>query len=127
MGKVMMCPKCGHGVETPHKYQVSAWRRLRCQNCKAKLEPVYSRAPLLIAQLGMVPSAFFPAMRLFGFRPGLFWIGFAFGVFIAALIAVGIFWLWESRHPRLKIGKERKPEIVLNLNLKSPENIKNLQ
>ena len=29
--------------------------------------------------------------------------------------------------PWSPLRKERKPEIVLNLNLKSPENIKNLQ
>jgi prepilin signal peptidase PulO-like enzyme (type II secretory pathway) len=120
MDKIMGCPNCGHGVETPHKYSVQAWRRLRCPNCKAKLELVYSRTPLLIAQLGIVFMGFFPAMRLLGLRPGLFWIGFAFGVFVAAFLAVCIFSFWESRHPKLRVGKERKPEIVLNLNLKSP-------
>src|SRR5882672_1639886 len=109
MDKVMACPNCGHGVETPHKYLVRAWRRLRCPNCKAKLELVYSPHPLLMAQLGIAPIGVFSAMRLFDFHPGLFWMGFGFGLFIAALISVFASWIWESRHPKLRIGKERKP------------------
>lgn len=117
MEKLMECPKCHHRVETPYRYSVRAWRRLRCPNCKAKLELVYSHAPLLLAQLGIMSSGFFlPAMRIFGFRPGLFWIGFASGILISSLIAIAVLWLWENRHPKLRVSEERKPEIILNLN-----------
>ena len=49
-----------------------------------------------------------------------------FGFLIACMMAAFFYMLWELRHPRLVVRKIPKPETVLNLGLKSSENIKNL-
>jgi hypothetical protein len=50
--------------------------------------------------------------------------GMVLGGYIVALLAVSLFWLWEVRHPRLKLRKLPKPEIKLDLSLPNSKNIK---
>jgi hypothetical protein len=90
---------------------------LACPNCKAGLA-LAARAPQVL-------SSVLAAFWLFFFiaRPNLFLEGMILGGFLVAVLAVGLFSLWELRHPELKIRNRPKPEISLNLNLPGPRKI----
>lgn len=60
-------------------------------------------------------------------RMQFFLIGALAGGYVVGFIAITVFWRWESRHPVLRIKRVPKPDIALNLNLKSPENILDLR
>src|SRR5258708_952181 len=105
------CPKCGYDVATPSWLSMLAWRLLSCPNCKAGLALV-RRAPQLLSSILAVFWLFF-----FIVRPNAFLEGMILGGFLVAVLAVGLFRLWEIRRPELKIRKRPKPEIALNLSL----------
>jgi hypothetical protein len=121
------CPNCNHAVELPQQFRLAAWRKLACSACGTKLELAGRRAPLFLAPLGTLPALLYPIQRLAAPPQAMFWMGALLGIYATGLIAVAIFWRWESRHPVLRIRKIPAPEIALNLSLKSPENIRTLR
>ncbi len=108
------CPKCGYDVATPSRLSILAWRLLICPNCKAGLGLV-RRASQLLSSVLAVSWAFF-----FIVRPNAFLEGMILGGLLVAVLAVGLFGLWEVLHPELKIRKRAKPEIALNLSWPAP-------
>jgi hypothetical protein len=121
------CPKCNHPVELPHKFMQRAWRKLTCPACQTRLELVPRRALLMLAPLNTLPLLLRPIERLVPPRQAMFWMGMAAGAYVMGAFALAIWWRWELRHPLLRIRRVPRPEITLNLGLKSPENIRTLR
>lgn len=122
-----ICPSCEHALELPHTFMQMRWRRLACPFCKTKLEIAPGRAPIFLAALSFLPLLVVSLSRLGSARIQIFLAGALAGGYVIGLIGVIAFWNWESRHPVLKIRQIPRPEIALNLNLKSPGNIRTLQ
>jgi uncharacterized paraquat-inducible protein A len=121
--RTAICPSCSQTVELPH---MQAQWRLACSFCKTRLEVAPNRASRFLASLSLLPLFTISLSRFASTRMHIFLIGALFGSYVVGLIAITVFWRWESRHPVLRIRQTPKPEIALNLNLKSPENIRTL-
>jgi hypothetical protein len=101
--------------------------RLACSFCKTGLEVMPNRASKFFAALSLLPLFTIVISRFAFTRMHIFLIGALFGGYVVGLIAITVFWRWELRHPVLRIRQTPKPEIALNLGLKSPENIRTLR
>ncbi|MBZ5532674.1 MAG: hypothetical protein LAO20_14675 [Acidobacteriia bacterium] len=120
------CPRCDHQVSTPVTYDWSAWSKLACPNCKARLERTRSRASWLILPLVLSSTTFgFLAGWL---RPLPFMAGVFFGLLIAGYVGAIILLIWDWRRPRLLVRKKLpQPEIRLNLDLKGQDKIRKIR
>jgi hypothetical protein len=123
------CPNCNYLVDLPHKFMRPAWRELACHSCKTRLDLMPPRVSRFLPVIAMLPILFSSITHLVPdrTRAGVFLMGALFGGYVVGLITIAVFWLWESRHPVLRIRRIPKPEITLNLDLKSPENIRTLR
>ncbi|HLW55075.1 MAG TPA: hypothetical protein VKW06_19750 [Candidatus Angelobacter sp.] len=109
----MQCPKCSSKLE---RFATLRAARLVCPNCRAALELMPRRAPLLMILLTMVPVQLSSLFRLTQFRPGPWTLASLAAGYLAAWIALIVLAVKEARRPRLRERLRPKPEIVLNLN-----------
>jgi hypothetical protein len=121
-----ICPSCSQTVDLTDQFTQAQWR-LACSFCKTRLELTPNRASKLLAALSLLPLFTILLSRFASTRMHVFLIGALFGSYVVGLIAITVFWRWELRHPVLRIRRTPEPEIALNLNLKSPENIRTLR
>ena len=113
------CPNCGHAVELPQRFMVSAWRRLACPACHTRLEVSPPLRASLLLPLSFLPLIFFLLVRFVGPYMQLFLMGLMLGIWVSVVIALAIVWRWESRHPALRVRTRKKAEIALNLSLRT--------
>jgi hypothetical protein len=120
------CPSCDHPVSTPFTYAWSAWQKLACQNCKARLERGRSRASWLILPLVLSSTTFGFLASWLRQRP--FVAGLVVGLMAAGYVGAIILLIWDWRRPRLRVRKKLpQPEIRLNLDLKGQDKIQRIR
>ena len=109
----MQCPKCSYELK---RFTTMRSQKLVCPNCKTGLQLVGMYSPLLMLLLSFLPAQLINLFRSYQFRPGPFILTVLGCGYLAAWIAVIVYWIREARRPRLKERKRPEPEIVLNLN-----------
>lgn len=108
----MQCPKCGYEFR---RFAILRAQKISCPDCKARLEPIGMRSPLLTFFLTMLPVQLASLFRSWGVRPGLAIMVLLACGYLAAWVGVIILWIREARRPRLRERARPQPEIVLNL------------